>query len=323
MISCDYLFFIKAGSKAGFGHLRRSIAIASGLRSHRKNICFLVDSDNAPIKILKEKGFKAYLLSTFPIELFAPKVSVIDQKGDIYARIKKLRSKGSKICLIDNASKARLISDIVIFPVSHFNDNLNWRDFKGKKYLGAEYFPLNPEFLKEKRLKHDRFTILVTMGGSDPNNITAKVAKALKIIKEDFRVIIVIGSAFGKQNIPSDRRFKIVRNPKNMAKLMASSDLALTAFGTTLYELAYMGVPALIISNYAKERSEVDTFGKLGTSISIGYFKDIAEASISKAVVRSMLDRRRATKLSRGGKKLVDGKGVQRIIKLLKGLEKS
>jgi UDP-2,4-diacetamido-2,4,6-trideoxy-beta-L-altropyranose hydrolase len=322
MINCDYLFFIKAGSKAGFGHLRRSLAIASGLRSHRKNICFLVDGDNAPIKILKDKGFKAYLLSTSPIELFAPKVSVIDQKGDISARINKLRSTGSKIFLIDNASKARFFSDIVIFPVSHFNDNLNWRGFKGKKYLGAEYFPLNPEFLKAKRLKHERFTILVTMGGSDPNNITAKVAKALKMIKEDFKAIIVLGSAFGKQNIPSDRRFTVIKNPNNMAKLMASSDLAITAFGTTLYELAYMGVPTLIISNYAKERSEIDTLERFGTSISIGYFKDITEATILKAVDRSMLDRTRATKLSRNGKVLVDGKGVQRIIKLLKGLEK-
>ncbi len=322
MINCDYLFFIKAGSEAGYGHLRRSIAIASGLRAKGKKIRFLVNGDNAPIKMLKDKGFKAFLLSSSPIKLFNPGVTVIDQKGDVSAQIKELRSKSSKICLIDNASKARLISDIVIFPVSHFRDNLRWKGFKGKKYIGAEYFPLNPEFLKSKRIRHGRFTILVTMGGSDPNRLTQKVCKALKHLKWDFKAVIVLGAAFKEQHIPSDRRFTVIKNPKNIAKLMASSDLAITAFGTTLYELAYMGVPAFIMSNYMREKDEIRTFEKLGTSISLGYFKDVSEASILNVVDRLKHDQKRSLKLSNGGKKLVDGKGVQRIIKLLRGLEK-
>lgn len=320
MINCDFLFFIKAGYEAGFGHLRRSLAIASGLKAKGKSVCFLVNGDDAPMKTLREKGFKAYRFSKTALKLFDPKVAVIDQKGDVSRQVQELRARGSKICLIDNTSKARLISDVVIFPVSHFKDNLSWKGFKGKKYVGAKYFPLNNEFLKAKPVRHKDFTILITMGGSDPNRLSSKVAAALRSLDAKFKAVIVLGAASKNQSIPKDKRFTVIKDPKNMAQLMAQSDIAVTAFGTTLYELAYMGVPALIISNYKKERDEIETFENLGTSTFLGYFKSVSDISILDAVNHLMNSRKYVLRLSRNGKKLIDGKGTARIVKILDGI---
>jgi spore coat polysaccharide biosynthesis predicted glycosyltransferase SpsG len=297
--------------------MRRSMAIASQLKKREKSIYFLVDGDRTAIDLLKSKEFKADRFSKESFKLFRPKMVVIDQKGDVSPQIKQLRSNGTKICLFDNTSKARLISDIVIFPVSHFRDNLSWKGFKGKKYIGAKYFPLNEEFLKAKKKKHGTFTILVTMGGSDTNKLTQKVCNTLKHIKHDFRAIIVMGSAFGKQHIPADRRFTIVRNPKNMAKLMACSDLAVTAFGTTLYELAYMGVPALIIGNYKQDVNDARIFTKYGTAFWLGNYNDIKNDVIENSICGHINNPKNMVKSSSNGKKLVDGQGVRRIRDIL------
>jgi len=320
MIKCNYLFYIKAGSKAGLGHLRRSLAIALHLKKSEKSIYFLVDGDRIPLDLLKKKGFKAVKYTKASFNLFSPKIAVIDQKGDVSAQIRSLRAKGAKICLIDNTSKARLLSDIVIFPVSHFKDKLNWKGYKGKKYIGAKYFPLNEEFLKIGPIKHKSFTILITMGGADPNKLTQKVCNALVKMKECFKALIVIGASFKERDIPSDKRFLIYRNPKNMAKLMASSDIAITAFGTTLYELAYMGIPAIIISNYKQEAGEILAFGKLGTSLILGHYMNITAEKIIMAVKELLNNKNRLLKLSESGKKLVDCKGAVRILKAVRNI---
>lgn len=320
MINCRYLFYIKAGSCAGFGHMRRSLAIATELRNKRESACFLVDGDDCAMNLLKEKGFKAYHFSKVALKLFSPEVTIIDQKGDVRREASQLRSKGSKICLIDNATSTRLMADIVIYPVAHFDRSLGLQGFKGKKFIGAKYFPLNAEFRRAKKIRHATFTVLVTMGGSDPNKITLKVAKALEKIKGGLRVVFVLGAASKRQELPKDKRFKIVRNPGNMARLMSGCDLAITAFGTTLYELAYMGVPALIISNYKNEKDEVRTFERRGTSIYLGHFKRVSDRSISNTVNDLMDNKRKMSALSRNGKKLVDGKGAMRIVRILRGV---
>ena len=321
MIDCKYLFYIKAGSSSGLGHLRRCTAIASRLKKRWKDICFLVDGDSASLDLLREKGFNAFIYSRSALKLLKPQMTVIDQKGDTSQQIKVLRSRGSKICLIDNTTKARLISDVVIFPVSHFNTHLSWKCFKGKKYIGAKYFPLNDEFLRAKPIKHKTFTILITMGGADPNRLSSKIAIALNSIKKKFKIMTVLGAVSKHQNIPRDNRFTVIRNSRNIARLMARSDIAITAFGTTLYELAYMGIPAIIVSNYRHETEDIKKFAQLGTSISSGFHKDISWGSFADTFERLIDDKERLMRFSSRGRKLVDGKGAQRIASILKGLK--
>jgi UDP-2,4-diacetamido-2,4,6-trideoxy-beta-L-altropyranose hydrolase len=321
MISCDLLFYIKAGPIAGFGHLRRSLAVASQLKKKNRSIVFLVDGDRSSIDLLKKKGFKTIKYSFAALKLISPSIAVIDQKDDVSSQIKHLKSVGAKICLIDNPTNARLISDVVIFPISHFKDTLSWEGFKGKKYIGAKYFPLNKEFLRSRRMAHKKFTVLVTMGGSDENKLTQKVCSAVKSTDLELNMLVVIGSAFGHQNIPKDRRFKVVRSPKNMAQLMARSDIAVTAFGTTLYELAYMGVPAMIIGNCKQDAEDARTFTKHGTAVWLGNYNDIRSASIIKNICKHRNAPKGMIKLKNINKKLVDGNGVQRIITILTGQE--
>ena len=318
MIDCDHLFYITAGSGIGMGHLRRSLAIAAGLKKPSKKIFFVVKGDKSAVKILKQNGFRAVLYSKLVLSLLRPKMVIIDQKDDVSREIGSFKSKGARVCLIDNISRARLRSDIAIYPLSHLKDGMNWQGFKGKKYIGARYFPLNKEFLRSRSIKHKVFTILVTMGGADPFGLTSRVTKALSSIGSRFRAYIVKGPAFKKQKIEEDKRFTIVNDPSSIAGLMSRSDIAITAFGTTLYELAYMGVPAVIINNYRQDAGDAGEFRKLGTSIPLGYYKDIDGRSIVKAVDSLMKNRKNLVKLSLRGRKLVDGKGTQRIVKLLK-----
>ena len=315
-----YLFYATAGKKWGMGHLRRCLAIASQVKTDKKNVLFIIKGDSTAFDLLASLKFKAIPYSFVSIKKIQTKYAVIDQKEDVSDDIKALRSNGAKICLLDNMTRARLIADVVIYPVSHLYNGLNWNGSKVRIYSGAKYFPLNKEFIKTKRAAHSVFTILVLMGGADPFNVTSKVTSALKTIKTPYKALILIGPAFNKQSIAEDKRFKLVRAPKNVAVLMAITDLAITAFGTSLYELASMGVPAAIIHNFKGDADDVRNFTQLGTAVSFGHFNKVNATSIAKQIISLMNNHEFLLKLSRNGKELVDGKGAQRIVNILRDL---
>jgi spore coat polysaccharide biosynthesis predicted glycosyltransferase SpsG len=214
----------------------------------------------------------------------------------------------------------------VIFPVAHFNDTLNWGGFSGKKYIGAGYFPLDEEFLKYKPQKKDkrRFNVLVTMGGSDPNGITLKVVQAFQDLK-NIDITVVVGPSFKyKKELENlskslSTNFKIEDSKSNMPELMANADLAITAFGITLYELAFMGVPSLVITNFESDERDAKALERLSVCINLGFYRDLSNDYITSAIGRLIEDKTALRTMSENGKRLLDGKGSERVAELLLG----
>ncbi|WP_252248100.1 glycosyltransferase [Clostridium sp. ZBS20] len=114
--------------------------------------------------------------------------------------------------------------------------------------LGNKYIILRDEFrnLKKKEIKKNIENIMITVGGSDNNNLTEVIIKSLAKVKT-VNLHIVVGSAF--KYIESLKKYessnvKLCFN-SNMAKIMKECDLAVASCGMTLYELAAMGIPTV------------------------------------------------------------------------------
>lgn len=324
----NVLFVAKGGENIGLGHIRRSLAIAKYIRmNYYCNVAFVVNKDNALLELLDKNGFEHFIIDgrsvdqlAVAVELFNPFITVFDIKEDVSEGIRYIMQKGIRTCLIDNTTEARIHADVVIYPVGHFQDSFDWKGFAGRKYIGTEYFPLDEKFMDLRSInnkKEKRFNILVTMGGSDPNCITLRVIKALEDL-ENIDITVLIGPSFKLENAEEisksvNGNIKLKQNVSNVAELMANADIAITAFGITLYELAYMGVPAIIIYNYLSDKADVDIFQKLGTSISLGYYKDVNIKDILAAVYQLRDNEALRKMMVLKGKALVDGKGNERI----------
>ncbi len=322
----NVLFVVKGGENIGLGHIRRSLAIAKHIRkNYGCNIAFVVNKDNVLLELLVKNGFEHFIIdgkSTNQlekiVEIFNPSITVFDFKDEVSREIEYLKKKRIKTCLIDNITDARKHADIVIYPVGHLKDSFDWSGYTGIKYIGAEYFPLDEKFIDLKsRNNNKRINILVTMGGSDPNNITLRVIKALEDL-ENIDITVLIGPSFKLENAEEisksvNGNIKLQHNVSNVAEFMASADIAITAFGITLYELAFMGVPAIIIYNYLNDKTDVDIFQKLGTSVSLGYYKDVNVKDILASVCQLRDNEALRKMMALKGKALVDGKGIERI----------
>jgi len=323
-----FLFYTKGGKDVGLGHVRRSLAIAKGIKMDSVgDVIFALIGDETTLKLIEDAGFSVLKGKKFEgiVKELKPRIVIIDIKDDFSKEIKFLSDKNITTVLIDNATDARLFSDFVIYPVAHFIDNLSWDGFKGKKLIGAEYFPLDESFLKCNRRmireKKSDFTILISIGGADPMGLTLKITNALRRMSERFKATVVVAPCFQFKEelckIP-DSRFSIKDGMVDMADFMAEADIAITAFGITLYELAYMGVPAVIVSNYRDDEKDINAFVKFGTSKAVGFYQDVDDEMIRKTVRKLMKDKKLLEEMSQKGMALVDGGGVGRICKLLR-----
>ncbi|MCL4872499.1 hypothetical protein KJ039_00320 [bacterium] len=317
-------FWTEGGSSVGMGHVMRCINIAHALESEELPLHFLVNNERPVIDRLNSE---ALFHITYPITgrhagRLTGGVVVIDTKRDVCEQVHALKDEGKKVVLIDNVSSGE--ADAVIMPTPLYRGGVN-----GNLLSGNEYIIIGENFRRArggKRPGHSLpFKVLVTMGGSDPFNLTELALKGLYDVK-DIEVTAVIGPAFRTGGALDDfmagcdGRFRFVHNVKDLAPLMKEAHLAFTAMGTTVFELAYMGVPSVLIGNYESDREDLAAIERLGISRSLGYQTEVGAGSIAEAVDFFKTNRREWEEMSARAMSLTDGKGAFRIASLIRSL---
>ena len=104
-----------------------------------------------------------------------------------------------------------------------------------------------------------------------------------------------------------------------MHQTMINHDIAVTAAGNTILELACIGIPSVIVCGERFENETAEILAKKHFGINLGFGGDVSEEKISNTVKRLMLNFDLRAKMSSTGKNLVDGKGAMRIVTLLEG----
>lgn len=169
---------------------------------------------------------------------------------------------------MDDVNKCKMNVDFII------NQNINAEDMNYKPninentklFLGTKYCLLREEFIKDykkKQVKERAEDVLLTLGGMDNDNNTMKILK--EIAECNLNIHVAIGSAFDnklKGEIKElSKKYTNIRSYENanMSALMKKCDIAISACGSTLYELCAINVPAIGIiiadnQQYAAEK---------------------------------------------------------------------
>jgi spore coat polysaccharide biosynthesis predicted glycosyltransferase SpsG len=96
---------------------------------------------------------------------------------------------------------------------------------------------------------------------------------------------------------------------------MASADLALTAAGSTCWELACLGVPALVVETADNQRWVAAVLAAAGAVERCGRWGDQDPSELAERVAALLADRVRLTAMGTAGRRLVDGRGADRVLK--------
>ena len=197
-------------------------------------------------------------------------------------------------------------------------------------FLGTRYVLLREEFLNHAHYRSRKAGvaahILVTMGGTDPWNMTAKVVTALRSLRgmEPECVIVLAGDHPQYERIrgmASDVSFPVTveSNVSNMADLMAWADMAVSAAGSTVWELLYMGIPFIVVVMADNQLQSAGYLANRGIAINLGRHDEVAPEEVACALQRLLAQPALGESMAHNGRMLVDGYGADRIAMYLSG----
>jgi len=239
---------------------------------------------------------------------------------------KAIRDAGIHLLVIDDMNHLPYYhADILLNQNIHATELKYHCDKDTKLLLGTKYVLLRREFLRyrgfKRHIPEKAKKILVTLGGADPDNVTLKVVKALNLIGDpDLEVKIVVGPS--NPHIESLKR-EILRSPfsvlllpsvSNMADLMAWADVAISAGGSTLWELCFMDVHSIVITVADNQEEVVRYLGQIGLVYNFGRFREIKDQELAHQIDELIKQFKKRRIMSKLFQNMIDGNGIYRVL---------
>jgi spore coat polysaccharide biosynthesis predicted glycosyltransferase SpsG len=194
-------------------------------------------------------------------------------------------------------------------------------------YGGPAYAILRSHFQqRHKEIRTEPRMVLLSFGGADPQGLTLKAARALAGLESSVEVVAVAGPAF-----PYRREFEalaaslgrkvplINEAGGHIADLMLEADVVVGSGGMSVYEIAALGTPGIILGQNTREERRMRQFARGGTVVYLGLGTEVDEATLLAAVRSLLQDPQRRREMSRRGRELVDGLGAVRAAELVLG----
>jgi len=309
------------GSKTiGLGHVYNMLTILNHF--HNDEILVVMDSK----KNLGENKFKmhAYKLQKFStkkqlneiIDNFKPDIFINDILNTSKNYVKNLKKKYF-VVNFEDLGEGSDSADLVFNPI--YQSKLK----NSKKFFGSEYACVRDEFriLKNKHTQKNTSKILITFGGTDPNNITNKILEFIqKLPLEHIQIIVILGLGNTHKNIINKTKLKmqklnynikIINDSNLMAKYIRDSDFVISGNGRTIFEIASLNIPMITIS--ANKREESHQFSTLtGGAIHLGTYSQLQFKLFEKSI-NTILDYNQRLKFSKNLQKYDILNGVTKI----------
>ncbi len=334
------LIYTDGNTDIATGHLMRCLSVACALRKLGGRAEFAV-SDEASADLLasffpKGNGFPVHILHA---DYRAPSPAsdgpeqksfsalLIDSYFVTQDFLEALRSM-VKTAYIDDLYAFDYPADLVInydfAPPEQFYSKA------GKALLGCRFAPLRAQFSGLTPVFREQVAnVLISTGGTDDWNVAGKLASALLTAPESasWRLHVLTGPMHAHREglqtlVASHPRLILHENVKDMAGLMRACDLAVSAAGTTLYELCAAGVPSVsftMADNQLPCARDMERFAGVLCAGDVRSTPEFTETLLSLLFsLAENLQQRSA--LSRSMHAAIDGRGAERIARELLAL---
>tara|TARA_B110000858_G_scaffold196478_1_gene255392 strand:- start:998 stop:2017 length:1020 start_codon:yes stop_codon:yes gene_type:complete len=297
-------FRCEASTNNGYGHFMRCYAIAKALqKKYSYEVHFVINKNlylnlflrNKKIKItyIKEKIKSSHEEIILDKYLKKNKIDLLFldiKKNYSFSFLRKIK-KRLKIATIDDNKTKRLICDLCFYPPVPQIKKLNWKNFKGKKFIGWDFVPLREEFQKKIILKKTNLkNITILCGGSNLNNFLKNILKKIESFKEKYNFYILAGfedSAVTYSLKKTIHKIFFVKERKNIYKLVNKSSIIIAPYGITAYECAALKKPTVLFARSKNDYISSSIFKKNKIASIFNNFENFNEELITSVVKKS------------------------------------
>ena len=317
----DFAIYVDFGKNIGFGHFFRCYSLLQELSLRGKTVILLLKNDNFDFV----KNFD-YLVINSKNPISAIKNLSHQFKNliiDLYDEIENYDKELSQICptiILDDLGNKKLTSHILINGsiVNEYHKYSLNAEFT-TLLVGPKFMIIRSEFIDERKKvsisQKQIEKILISFGGSDGHGLTEKIL--LLLVENNFHLTVVIGPGNSSEQLLFELSQKypnviIKKNVIDMASLFAKQDLVISSAGVSSYELASLGIPTIFVPAVPHQfptayYMEQNGFGKI--------FEILKDKPIQLlTLINELNDYDLRKKMFDSGRKIVDGKGVIRVV---------
>ncbi len=312
-------FRADAGPEIGIGHVMRCLTLADTMRA-RGFECMLA-TDEAGIATVPPARLQGVAIRPAAAAPPGTDILVVDHYGLAAAYERGARAWAKSVLAIDDladrAHDCDLLLDTGIGRAA--------RDYAGLVpaqcafLLGPEFALLRPSFrvARERVLPRERRAVrrlLVSLGGTDPKGLTLIVLDGIAEARLGLDVDVVLparasGFAAAKEKCAA-LGARLHAGAGDLSDLMASADLCIGAGGTTAWERACLGLPALMVEMAANQRGNIEHLERAGAAISVA---PVTPGAVARSLAALAGDADRLEAMSRAAAALCDGLGAERV----------
>ncbi len=271
-VLCEYylkrkkiLFVVTGNEKVGLGHIYRGLLLAHEILDHE--LIFLVDkSSQLGLNKLREYNFTSMIQKKDDIIDDIKKINpqivindILDTKAQYINRLKNL---GIKVINFEDIGEGAKSADLVI------NSLYPEKEVLSNHFYGYKYFCPRDEFLNihKKEIKKVE-DVLISFGGIDINNYTLKTLESIYdyCIQQKIKITIILGIGYkDEKSLQKFSKIKIIKNVFNISEYFLRADIIFTSAGRTVYEIACIGTPTIVMAQNKRELTHFFASSKYG-----------------------------------------------------------
>jgi len=320
-----FIFRVDGGNDIGLGKVYRAVTLATELNEmFNCDIHFISDEKYAGgVEFIQSNGFSVSTSTgeedLDEMERINPDVVFLDIEDVNEQYMQRIHKMSAALVNLEDLEDGLEQADFVINPQQspQLKSDSN-------QLFGTDYFILREEFQgRSATTRENAENILLTFGGSDPLNLTVDTVRVLGDADLPFSYRLIIGPDFNRDeelfSLPNSvlNQFDIRYSVQNMGDLMEWADIAISSGGRTVYELAATGTPSIVIAQNSGEIDRMKLLVQQGIIEFLGHGNNVDFHNIPSELEELANDVQRRSIMSNRGQQIVDGQGIQRILKIV------
>lgn len=249
--------------QVGMGHVYRCLTLAYKLTGHE--IIFVASKDSdIGIEKIKESNFPVITVENEKefeevLKTEKPDILVNDILDTTAEYMQMVTALVGRVVNFEDVGSGAKYADAVINALYEKGEKLH------NEYYGSRYFCIRDEFLEEQpgEFSDEVKNMLIIFGGADPADLTGRLYDICKVLHTKHPHInfhFLLGFAYpyaDKVLTDEESNIFVHKDVKRVSAYMSRMDLAITSQGRTVYELASMGVPSIVLAQNEREAEHV------------------------------------------------------------------
>lgn len=319
------VFNVIGNQSVGMGHVYRTLMLANELVGHRL-IFVCQQKDSLASQFIGSKNFQVISSgiedNVEAVLSFKPDLvinDVLDTQSGFVLALKKF---GAAVINFEDLGPGIEHADLVVnalYPATLKNSKVK---------TGPEYFCLREEFVHPPIFgaTPDAPDVLLCFGGVDQSNLTARVFRTIHplCVALRMRITIVLGAGYIHHQALNtlisrneNTSVEIVKTTSAISDYMRRSKLAITSGGRTVFELAALRIPTIVICQNEREQTHNFTDNRSGI-LNLGLHENLEDAEIGAAFQRIAGDDEKLASMTADLAKSDFSSGKQRVMALIR-----